>query len=188
MVASSVTSGSQARRDCFAASRAVLRHLARAFAPRSACHFVIERSAAHGITASTPTSVISSTASSPRSPLGSAWATTRRGCGGGTVCTARTSSVTESLPTPVTTHSASVPAPSLTSARSPARSRRTAAAWCPSGPSSVMAPAVRPPGGTRNTGGPAAGMSDSMPARLAGGRRLQPGRRPAAPVHAPDVR
>ena len=88
----------------------------------------MERSADHGSTASTPTSVISSTASSPRSPFGSAWATTSRGCGGGTARVTRISIVTESLPTAVTTPSASVPAPSLTSARSPARRRRTAAA------------------------------------------------------------
>ncbi len=89
MVAGFVISGSQARLDCLAASRAVARHLARALSPRSACHFVIERSAAQGITASTPISVISSTASSPRSPLGSAWATVSSGCGGGIVCTVR---------------------------------------------------------------------------------------------------
>ncbi len=167
VVARSVTSGSQARLDCLAASRAVARHLARALSPRSACHFVTERSAAQGITASTPISVISSTASSPRSPLGSACATVSSGCGGGTVCTARMSSVTKFLPTSLTTPSATVPAPSPTSARSPARSRLTAAAWCPSGPVSRITRAVTSPGGTRNSGGPAAGLSDSMRARLA---------------------
>ena len=128
VLAGPAMSGSQARRDCLAASRAVARHLPRARSPRSPCQRVTERSADHGSTASTPTSVISSTASSPRSPFGSAWATTRRGCGGGTARVTRISIVTESLPTAVTTPSASVPAPSLTSARSPARRRRTAAA------------------------------------------------------------
>ena len=47
MVAGPAISGSQARRDCLAASRAVARHLARALSPRSPCHFVIERAAAH---------------------------------------------------------------------------------------------------------------------------------------------
>ena len=48
MLAGAAISGSQARRDCLAASRAVARHLARARSPRSPCHRVMERSADHG--------------------------------------------------------------------------------------------------------------------------------------------
>ena len=112
----------------FLTTRAALRHLASARSPRSPCQRTTQRCAAHGMMASTPTSVISSTASSPRSPLGSAWTTVIRGSGAGTLWTDRTESVTESLATDCTAHSAIIPAPSLTSARSPGRSRRTAAA------------------------------------------------------------
>ena len=79
----SVTSGIHARRDCLAASRAVARHFASERAPRSALPHGTQRAAAQGMIRSTPTSVISSTASSPRSPLGMAWTTVIAGSGPG---------------------------------------------------------------------------------------------------------
>ena len=82
--AGSVTSGIQARRDCLAASRAVARHLATERSPRAPCQTGTQRAAAHGTMRSTPASVISSTASSPRSPLGMAWTTVIAGSGRGT--------------------------------------------------------------------------------------------------------
>ena len=51
--------------------------------PRSPFQRVTQRDAAHGTIASTPVSVMVSTASSPRSPLGSACTTVMRGAGGG---------------------------------------------------------------------------------------------------------
>ena len=86
---------------------------------------------------STPASVISSTASSPRSPLGIAWSTAIRGCGGGSVRRPQTVSSSSAGRAAATTHSATSPAPSVTSTRSPGTSRRTVLACLPSGPRSV---------------------------------------------------
>ena len=80
-MASGVTVGSHERRDCLAASRAVACHFACDFAARSPFQTATEREAAHGTIRSTPTSVSTSTASSPRSPLGSAWTTVIAGSG-----------------------------------------------------------------------------------------------------------
>ena len=82
--ASGVTSGNHARRDCFAASRAVACHLASDFAARSPRQTATEREAAQGTIRATPISVSTSTASSPRSPFGNAWTTTTSGLGAGT--------------------------------------------------------------------------------------------------------
>ena len=62
--------GSTARRDCLAASRAVARQRASALPARSPRHRATQRSACHGTMASTPTSVMISTASSPAVALG----------------------------------------------------------------------------------------------------------------------
>ncbi len=133
----SVTAGHHARRDCLAASRAVARHFSSERAPRSPCHCWTQRAAIHGTISSTPTSVASSTASSPRSPLASAWARTRRGAGASSTDRAVTARRTRSWPRPVTTQVARAPSPSTTSTTSPVRSRRTVAAWWPSGPVST---------------------------------------------------
>ncbi len=104
--ASGVTSGNHARRACLAASRAVARHLASDFAARSPRQTATDRAAAHGTIRATPISVSSSTASSPRSPLGSAWTTTISGAGRGTDETERTTTSSRALPVAVTSHSA----------------------------------------------------------------------------------
>ena len=75
------TSGSHDRRACLAASRAVARQRASDFAARSPFQTATRREAAHGTIRATPISVSTSTASSPRSPLGSAWTTTTAGSG-----------------------------------------------------------------------------------------------------------
>ena len=87
-----VTSGIQARRDCLAASRAVACQRASALPARSARHRATQRSACQATTASTPTSVMVSTASSPRSPLGMAWTTTILGSAAGSARLASTAS------------------------------------------------------------------------------------------------
>src|SRR5690348_8041864 len=153
--ASGVTSGIQARRDCFAASRAVSRHLASERSPRAPCHTGTQRAAAHGTMRSTPTSVISSTASSPRSPFGMAWTTVIAGSGYGTCRLACTVSSRPPVPPrdgPATTHSATRPAPSATSARSPGRSLRTAACR-PSAPDRTTMSDSSAARSARNTGG-----------------------------------
>ena len=80
-----------ARRACLAASRAVepprSQRRSRALPSQRTTH----RGADQGTISSTPTSVIISTASSPRSPLASAWTTTIRGVGAG--CTTRSRTV-----------------------------------------------------------------------------------------------
>ncbi len=73
-------SGATARRACLAASRAVERQRASDFSARSPFQTATERDAAHGTIRLTPTSVSTSTASSPRSPFGSACTTTNAGC------------------------------------------------------------------------------------------------------------
>ena len=81
------TRGNHARRACFAASRAVVRQRASDFSARSPRQTATDRDAAHGTMVATPTSVRTSTASSPRSPLGSAWTTVTHGSGSGAVAT-----------------------------------------------------------------------------------------------------
>ena len=88
--AGSVTSGTHARRDCLAASRAVDRHRASERAPRSPVQTATQRAAVQGTMRSTPTSVRPSTAASPRSPFGMAWTTVIAGSGRGTSRLART--------------------------------------------------------------------------------------------------
>ena len=107
--ASPVTSGTRPRRACLAASRAVDRHRASARSPRSPCHRATQRSAAQGTITSTPASVISSTASWPRSPFGMAWTTARAGSGAGSTVRCRTASSSRPRWARVTTHAASWP-------------------------------------------------------------------------------
>src|SRR4029077_18552820 len=97
--------------------------------------------------------VISSTASSPRSPLGMAWTTVIAGSGRGTsrrACTVSSSPPSAGL---ATTHSATRPAPSVTSARSPGRSLRTVAACRPSAPDSTTTSDPSVARSARKTGG-----------------------------------
>jgi hypothetical protein len=129
VVTGPLTSGSQDRRACLAASRAAARQRPSARSPRSPCQRVTQRCADQGMMASTPASVISSTASWPRSPLGSACATVTAGWGRGSVWRERTASATAPGRVAVTVHCATSPAPSVTSTRSPGRNRRTVAAW-----------------------------------------------------------
>ena len=77
------TSGIHARRACLAAAVTTDCHLAWAFAARSAFHRTMDRSACHGTTASMPSSVAVSAASSSRSPLARAWTRTSRTPGRG---------------------------------------------------------------------------------------------------------
>ena len=91
-----LTTGHQARRACFAASRAVERQRSSARSPRAPSQRTTHRAADQGTISSTPTSVSISTASSPRSPLASAWTTTIRGVGAGTVVRSRTVSSSDS--------------------------------------------------------------------------------------------
>src|SRR5215471_8989357 len=151
--ASVATSGNLALRACLAASRAVARQRASARSPRSPCHWVTQRCAAQGTITSTPASVISSTASGPRSPLGSACTTTTAGSAGGSIRRDLTARCSTPPPACVTTHSARLPAPSVTSARSPGARRRTVAPWRPSGPDRTITSPARPPAGARKTGG-----------------------------------
>ena len=157
------TSGTHARRLCLAASRAVRRHFSSALSPRAPCHCAIDRAAAHGTISSTPSSVIVSTASSARSPLGSAWTTTRRGSGAGTVRRAvdpQLETVRRDRGRPRTRRAC--PRPSPTSTCSPTVSRRTRAACRPSSPVSATA---SPSGSasTRNSGS----ASPALPERVA---------------------
>ena len=130
--------GEASRRDCLPASRAVDRHLPAPSRPRSPFHRVMQRAACQGTIASTPVSVIVSTATSPRSPLGSAWTTVMRGRGSAPRPYAGDRDVQpvlalDRLHGPVRP----VPAPSVRTTASPARSRFTETAWRPSGPSSA---------------------------------------------------
>ena len=76
-----------ARIDCLVASRTMVAQRSRPFAAFAASQREIEREAAHGMTASTPSSVAACTASSSRSPLASACTSTRRGEAASTRCT-----------------------------------------------------------------------------------------------------
>ena len=95
VLARSDTVGNHTRRACLAASRAVVRHLSADFAARSPFHTATQREAAQGTTTATPTSVSTSTASSPRSPFGNAWTTTMLGTGSGWSRTADTTTSNE---------------------------------------------------------------------------------------------
>ena len=145
VVTTSATSGNHERRDCLAASRAVLRHLASALACLSPRQTDTELEAAHGTITSTPTSVSISTASSPRSPFGIACTTTTRGISGGLVTTASTVAVSDDPSVPATVTVAVVPAPSVSATCSPTRIRFTTTACRPSSPaSSTVSPATSP--------------------------------------------
>ena len=72
-------------------------------AARSPRQTATEREAAHGATVPTPISVSTSTASSPRSPLGSAWTTMIRGWGSGDTTTSAASTASRRLPVACTT-------------------------------------------------------------------------------------
>ena len=84
VVIRSVTSGTCGRRDCLLAAWAADRHFATPLAMRSSRQRVTQRDAAQGTIRSTPSSVARSTASGPRSPLGSACTRTNAGSCGGT--------------------------------------------------------------------------------------------------------
>src|SRR5262249_30549824 len=175
--ASPATSGNLARRACLAASRAVARQRASALSPRSPCHWVTQRCAAQGTIASTPASVLSSTATWPRAPLGSAG--TAASAGGAAAPAGRDKTASCSTPPPacVTTPPPTCPAPSVTSARSPGASRRTVAPWRPSGPDRTITSPARAPAVARNTGGRASGPAERQPwaaARSAAGERVPP--------------
>ena len=106
-----MTVGSHERRDCLAASRAVACHFACDFAARSPFQTATERAAAHGTIRSTPTSVSTSTASSPRSPLGSACTTVKAGLGPlGAYDGRSTATANTRLPVDATSPAAEVPA------------------------------------------------------------------------------
>ena len=153
VVARSDTVGNHVRRACLAASRAVDRHLSADFAARSPFHTATQREAAQGTTTATPTSVSTSTASSPRSPFGNAWTTTMLGTGAGWSRTADTTTSNELFEVAVTSPTAERPAPSVSTTASPTRSRRTVTAWCASAPVTVtVAPTAASRAATRWTG------------------------------------
>ena len=129
-----VTSGIHERRDCLAAASAVASHRA---LPLSSLpfHAAIDRSAAQGTNRLAPYSVDVSTAWRSRPALARAWTSVMRGRGACSRTRSRTSSARRAPPASATTHRARVPRPSTTSLRSPARARRTVAAWCASAPS-----------------------------------------------------
>ena len=106
VVARSATVGNHERRDCLAASRAAERHLASDFSTRSPFQRAIEREADQGTITSTPTSVSISTASSPRSPFGSACTTISRGRSSGCVEISSTERSSQPLPDSATRHRA----------------------------------------------------------------------------------
>ena len=81
--ASGATGGTVARRDCLAASRATVCQRAAPLTDFSSDQRATHREAAHGTSASTPASVARSTASSLRSPLGSACTRVTRTAGSG---------------------------------------------------------------------------------------------------------
>ena len=124
--------------------------------PSRRVHSATDRDADHGTTTSTPTSVSSSTESSPRSPLASAWTTTTRGDGG--ACSTYGDDARRRAgrarrprsPSPSTTR----PRPSPTSTVLTDREPLTVAACRPSAPSrTTTAPASRgTPASTRKNG------------------------------------
>ena len=95
-----------------------------------------------------------STASSPRSPLGIAWTTTTAGSAGSVTDTDSTRTAKTRFPVDATTPRTDVPAPSVSTTGSPDRSRRTATAWWASSPSTVTSAPTSTPvsDGTRWTG------------------------------------
>ncbi len=138
--ARSVTDGTNGRRDCLAAARAANRHFCTPCAARSADHRTTHRCAAHGTRVSTPASVASSTASSPRSPLGIAWTSVTWTAGGSCRSTRSTCTDSSPRPTSVTVARATPPRPSVRTRDSPDRNRRTVAACRPSAPVSAKGP------------------------------------------------
>jgi hypothetical protein len=155
--ACSVTSGNHDRLLCLAASCAAELQRARDRPPRSPRQIATDRCAAHGTMTSAPASVSSSTASSPRSPLGIACRTASRGCGSGSALRAQTVRSSSAGRDVATTHSATRPAPSVMSTRSPGVSRRTVLACLPSGPRSVTRSPASSAVGTTKTGGLSSG-------------------------------
>ena len=154
MDASSSTSGNHDRRACLAASRAVERQRDSDFTARSPFQTATLRDAAQGTIRAAPISVSISTASSPRSPLGSACTTTSSGSGRAASRTAATVTVKTRLPVLATSPVTERPAPSVSTTGSPTRSRRTATAWWASSPvTSTAEPTVTPSSdGTTCTG------------------------------------
>ena len=156
VVRSSPTSGTQARRACLVASRAVACHRARPLATFAPLHTDTHRSACHGTTASTPSSVAVSTACSSRPLLASAWTRTIRTVDSASSTRSRTRAVRRSLapfaPARTTSQTSRRPAPSTRSTRSPTCSRLTVTAWRASVPVSVSMSPIRavcaPPAGS----------------------------------------
>ena len=101
-----------------------VRQRASDFSARSPRHTATDRVAAHGTMVATPTSVSTSTASSPRSPLGSAWTTVTRGVGSGAVATSSTPRSAVACRSRSPHRSPSFRAPSVRTRRSPGRRRR----------------------------------------------------------------
>ena len=95
---------------------------------------------------------MSSTASSPRSPLGMRLDHHDRGLGGAAPPAGQHRELDHARPAPRHHALGDVPAPSVTSARSPTASRRTVAAWRPSGPARTIG---RRPGRRGRPGRPA---------------------------------
>ena len=149
--------GTTTRRACLAASRAVERQRASDFAARSPFQTATLRAAAHGTIRATPTSVSTSTASSPRSPFGIAWTTVDRRARRAARRRRRRDRHRE-RPACRSTATAPVtdrPRPSVSTTASPTRSRRTATAWCASSPVDLdrrARPRRRRATGTRWTG------------------------------------
>ena len=124
-------------------------------AARSPRQTATDCGAAQGTIRSTPTSVSTSTASSPRSPLGRAWTTRPDADAGGTRSTDSMSTSRHALAHVATPRRR----PGRRRRRSAARAhrprkRRTATAWCASSPSTTTVPPASTPVrvGTRWTG------------------------------------
>ncbi len=124
---SSVTSGSNTRRDCLAAERAAFSHFIRAFSSLPS-HLAMLREAAHGMIRSAPAWEIRSTASSARSDFGMACTTVTRG----TWRVTSSCSTTTTWPADQCPRMA-LPTPSVTTKGSPSRMRLTSV-WRASAP------------------------------------------------------
>ncbi|GAP61185.1 hypothetical protein AHiyo1_48530 [Arthrobacter sp. Hiyo1] len=116
----------------------------------------MERSACQGTTASIPSSVAVSTASSSRSPFARAWTNTSRTAGWCSSWTAEATTVRVPCPDSATVPVSRLPAPSAISTASPISRRLTVTACLASAPSSMKeSPGPSPssdPAAVKNTG------------------------------------
>ena len=124
------STGNRERRACREAAPRRFSHFAAIFSRFFAGQSAIERSAAQGMTSSTPISVAVSMACRSRSPLARAWTSTRRGPVCSSFVTAVTSIVSSVAEAAVTVPRTRVPSPSTISISSPGPIRRTRTA-CP---------------------------------------------------------